>query len=93
MIHPDLTSGDSACPQCGGPLALRQKHPYPIAWQVGFAISFVGFLFFFERLKLHREWLWAWTALQTLLGIGLIRGRLRSRARVYRCIRCSADLP
>jgi len=36
--------------------------------------------------------IWVWCLVQALLGALLIRGRLRAKRRILRCIRCSADL-
>ncbi|HLD99554.1 MAG TPA: hypothetical protein VJB59_04805 [Bdellovibrionota bacterium] len=80
------------CPKCGGPLATRPLYPYPILLQVLFGISFVAFLILFEQIKVHRQLLWLWSLLQLGLGILLVRGRIRARKTVLRCIRCSQAL-
>lgn len=78
-------------------MTLRQQHPYPVALQILFAVSFVAFFFLAEKFqnewRAHRMWLWIWSGVQVLLGVLLVRARLRSRKRVLRCIRCSADIP
>lgn len=84
---------DAVCPQCGGPVAERQAHPYPVLSQVLFGASFLVFLFQSDRLRAHPPWLWGWTAVQVILGVWLVWGRARSKRRVLRCIRCSTDLP
>ncbi len=83
---------DEACPKCGGPQVLRQKHPYPVLLQALFGISFVGFLIFFDKVSHIRGILTGWCATQIVLGIALIRGRSRAQLREMRCIRCRAGL-
>jgi hypothetical protein len=81
---------DAKCSACGGPLAERPEHPYPVLLQLLFGASFVAFLFLVE--KLPRPALVAWTFSQAALGVLLVRGRTRAKRRVLRCIRCGADL-
>src|SRR4051812_34940275 len=83
------------CPQCGGPLASKQAHPFPVVPQVLFATSFVLFLLFADRLfqgGVNRVGLALWCALQVGLGFWLVRSRLRARERLLRCIRCGHEL-
>ena len=80
------------CPKCGGPLTWRQKHGYPVLAQALFGLSFVGFLVLFEKVKDSRVALWGWSLVQALLGAWLLRGRVRAKERILRCIRCGADL-
>lgn len=74
-------------------MAWRQEHRYPVILQLLFAISFVLFLVFFDRVRANRQLLWGWSIFQAALGAGLIRGRIRARKRVLRCIRCTPTLP
>jgi hypothetical protein len=74
-------------------MAWRQKHRYPVVLQILFAVSFILFLIYFDQVRAHRDWLWAWCIFQGAVGVGLIRGRVRARKRVLRCIRCSSTLP
>ncbi len=83
---------DLLCPECGGPMAWRQEHPYPIGLQAGFGLSFLAFLFAFDHVRANRPVVWAWSLVQIALGILLIRGRRRAGKRVLRCIRCTGAL-
>jgi hypothetical protein len=87
----DDEEGD--CPKCGGPLRWRQAHPYPLVRQALFGGSFVVFLFLFDRIHGNRWIVALWCALQILLGLALIRGRMLAKCQVLRCIRCSTSLP
>jgi hypothetical protein len=80
---------DTQCPKCGGPLALRPAHPYPIVVQVLFALSFIVFFLTAEKVKVYPTALGAWIVLQIGLGALLVRGRLRTRKRILQCVRCS----
>ena len=73
-------------------MAWRQEHPYPIWLQTAFGLSFIAFLFTFDRVHTNRLVVWAWSLTQITLGALLIRGRLRAKKRVLRCIRCSGAL-
>ena len=83
-------TGPESCTQCGGPLAWRQAHPYPVGWQLAFAVSAVAFWILFEKIRDNRTVIWSWCVLQAILGVPLIRGRIRSRKRILRCVRCTA---
>jgi hypothetical protein len=83
---------NEVCPHCGGSLAWRRMYPYPVLLQFVFAASFIGFIVLFDRISAHRLWLWLWTGAQAILGVFLIRSRLRTRKRILRCIRCNEAL-
>jgi hypothetical protein len=85
--------GPEACPKCAGPLAWRQIHGYPVLAQALFGISFIIFLFVYDQVRESRAILWSWSIVQVGLGALLMRGRMRARKRVLRCIRCNAALP
>ncbi len=87
-----LGSRREACDQCGGPLAERPAHPYPVLEQTLFGLSFLGFLLVGEKLRGQLALIWVWSAVQLILGALLIRGRMRSKRTVYRCIRCGREL-
>jgi hypothetical protein len=75
-------------------MVSRQKYPYPIISQALFGLSFVLFLYFLDKIAVRRTlWVWLWTLAQVVLGVFLVRGRMRARKRVLRCIRCGQDLP
>jgi len=80
------------CDQCGGPLAERPADPYPVFEQVLFGLSFLAFLLMGEKLRGHLAVIWVWCGVQVVLGALLIRGRMRSKRTVYRCIRCGREL-
>ncbi len=86
------SESDDSCEKCGGPLTWRQAHPHPVARQILFGVSFIVFLLVSDRLKEHRQILYAWSIVQAGLGIWLIRGRIAAKKRILRCIRCSATL-
>ncbi len=90
-----IGQGGDLCGQCGGGLTARPAHPYPVALTAAFGLSFVVFLALqgSELLLRHRVAVYVWTVAQALLGVALVRARLRARKRVYRCIRCDAALP
>jgi hypothetical protein len=81
-----------SCPKCNGPLSLRPAHGYPVLLQAVFAVSFVVFLMLIEKLKPWPILLWGWSGVQAILGYYLLKGRLRTRARVFVCIRCGTPL-
>ncbi len=91
MTLSDRSDAD-VCPKCGGPLADRPEHPYPVLLQALFGLSFLLFLIFFDEIRPFRTALWGWSLAQAAMGIALVRGRMRARKRVYRCIRCTAAL-
>ncbi|OFZ82824.1 MAG: hypothetical protein A3K03_03030 [Bdellovibrionales bacterium RIFOXYD1_FULL_44_7] len=80
------------CPKCGQELVWRQQHRYPIISHIIFGLSFVAFLFLFNKIKNERWILWSWTAFQATLGVLLVAARLRAKKRVLHCIRCSSAL-
>lgn len=95
-ISPDtsheLNSLAHSCPKCGRDRVLRPEHPYPLILQVIFGASFILFLIFYQKLANSRMFLVIWTAAQFVLGALLIRGRLRARQRIYRCVICDSAL-
>lgn len=81
------------CPQCQAQMTLRPLAPYPVWIQFLFGVSFLLLLFFGEKAQNFTPYaLWLWTAIQILLGFLLMKGRIRASRKVYRCVRCSADL-
>jgi hypothetical protein len=80
------------CPDCGRRLVSRALAPYPVWRQIAFAASFVIFLMVYDRFSGQKAVLAAWCVLQAALGYALVRGRLKARHRVYRCIHCESDL-
>ena len=77
-------------------MAWRQAQPYPVIAQALFGLSFGVFMFFAEKLfanPAHQAWIWVWAMVQVYLGIWLVRGRLKARRRILRCIRCGLELP
>jgi hypothetical protein len=84
---------EELCKNCGGPLAQRPAHPYPVALTLAFGACFLGFLLFSERVARYgREWNYVWSGIGVVLGILLIRGRMRAKKTVLRCIRCNQAL-
>jgi hypothetical protein len=81
------------CPKCKGPLTQRSERPFPVILQTVFGLSFLVFLFAIEKLRAHTMWLWIWSGFQAVLGSLLIRARVHSSRRVYRCNRCDSALP
>lgn len=81
------------CPKCRGPMSWKQAYRYPTWTQISFALSFCVFLLVFPRIQSQRFVVWSWSIAQALLGVVLIRFRLRARRRVLRCNRCEAALP
>lgn len=73
-------------------MSWRPAYPYPIWLQTAFGLSFVVFLFVFQKLARTPLALWIWSGVQAILGGFLMRGRLRSKQRVLRCIRCEPPL-
>jgi hypothetical protein len=72
-------------------MVWRQQYPYPVIVQTLFAVSFVLFLLFYDRLPRFpggRAWLWGWCGLQIVLGLMLVQRRLRAKKLILRCIRC-----
>jgi len=92
MLKPESKGEDGICPKCGGPTSYRQAHRYPVISQILFGLSFILFIVFNERVSANPTWLWGWSIGQIFLGLILIRGRLRARERILRCIRCSETL-
>jgi hypothetical protein len=90
-----LAEGDP-CPSCPegrkGELVSRPAHPYPVVTQVLFGLSFVLFLVFFDKIQMHKVWVWSWSAVQFGLGIVLVYRRRRASKRVLHCIRCGQEL-
>jgi hypothetical protein len=83
---------DSICPTCKMTMVDRPAYPYPVISQALFGISFLLFMFFFQKAQESPLTLWTWTVIQVVLGMILIRGRIRARKREYRCIRCTSAL-
>ena len=87
------SESDGDCSRCGDPLTSRPAAPYPVALQIIFAGSFVVFLIVTAMGPLPKPVLWAWTAVQIVLGALVIRARKRAQGTVFRCNRCDTDLP
>jgi hypothetical protein len=83
-------SENHLCPKCEGTLSEKPAAPYPVLLQVTFGVSFVAFLLLQDRLVAHtgRWGLWGWSGSQLLLGVFLIRSRMRASRRIRYCIRC-----
>ncbi len=97
MISSELSSHSTHSthcprPQCNGVLVQKPKYPYPIWSQLAFGVSFITFVFAVDRYPLTRVGLAFWFALQVVLGIILVRQRIRTKIRILRCIRCGKDL-
>lgn len=73
-------------------MVLRPAYPYPVLIQIIFGASFIAFILLFEKFESYPTFLWGWSGVQVVLGFFLVRGRIRARKRVYRCVRCSGDL-
>ncbi|MGZ3697474.1 MAG: hypothetical protein ACXWPM_03185 [Bdellovibrionota bacterium] len=71
----------------------RPAQGYPVLAQVLFGLSFVAFLIFNDRIHSQKIGITAWCLIQFALGVWLIRGRMRARRRISRCIRCGVDVP
>lgn len=80
------------CHKCGGALSARPAAPFPVVLQTVFGVSFLLFLWYTSGTKPDKNILIAWTFLQLVLAVLLVRARIRARKRVYRCTRCSSDL-
>lgn len=84
-----LKTSENECPNCNHPMTLRPLQPYPVVLQLVFGISFLALLFLSDWItKLFPYALWIWTAAQIILGLLLVRGRIRASKKVYRCVRC-----
>ena len=83
---------DLTCENCGGPMTWRQAYPHPVGRQIAFGLSFLVFLFLSERFRAHPQVLYLWCGFQALLGYWLIRGRIRARGLVLRCVRCTVHM-
>lgn len=83
---------DGLCEKCKSPLKIRQAHPYPVTLQIIFALSFAAFLWAQSAIKLPSPVFWLWTTAQIILGVLLVRARLRSSKRILICIRCNPPL-
>ncbi len=66
----------------------RNKFPYPLFSQVLFGLSFLVFWILSENQNLPPKVLVGWSIFQALLGVHLVRARLRARVLELRCIRC-----
>jgi hypothetical protein len=87
------SAGAGTCQNCGGVMAWRQAHPYPVRLQVLFGACFLAFLLFGDKIARYGHyWNYVWTGVGALLGVLLIRGRARAKKTVLRCIRCNTDL-
>ncbi len=82
----------SECSQCHSPMVLRPLAPYPVLVQILFGVSFIAFILTYEKFYKQPSILWVWSLVQIILGAMLVRGRIHAKKRVYRCVRCSADL-
>jgi hypothetical protein len=56
--------------------------------QVFFGVSFLVFWILSEKQTLSPKVLIGWSVFQALLGVHLVRARLRARVLELRCIRC-----
>ncbi len=81
-------SSEAACPHCGGPTAQRHKFSYPLLTQILFGLSFLAFWIVSEKHTLSPKILIGWSVFQALIGVHLVRARLRARVLELRCIRC-----
>ena len=81
------------CPSCGGKTAYRSKRKFPVLLQITFGGSFVVFLLFHEKLISIPIALWAWCAIQTVLGLLLVRARRQAIEKILICIRCNTPVP
>jgi len=73
-------------------MVSRPLRPFPVVTQILFATSFVAFLLVVDRIRLQpslRWAIWTWCVAQVLLGIQLVRLRIRAKKTILRCLRCS----
>lgn len=83
---------EEICEKCNGPTRLRNAKPFPLRLQVIFGLSFVAFLWAQGAGKLPPKALWAWSIVQIILGVLLVRARYASAKKVFICLRCGATL-
>ncbi|OFY99207.1 MAG: hypothetical protein A2070_11855 [Bdellovibrionales bacterium GWC1_52_8] len=73
-------------------MVFRPLAPYPVKTQILFAISFVAFLLVIDRIRTNPSlhWvIWTWCVGQVIIGIQLVRLRIRAKKSILRCLRCS----
>ena len=85
---------EETCPSCGGPLTWRPAHQYPVGLTLAFGVCFVSFLFFSEKIaqQYGKQWTWIWSGIGVVLGVLLMKARLRAKRTILRCIRCDQAL-
>ncbi len=86
--EPSNGEPSNCCPRCQREMVLRHPHPYPVFLQSAFGLSFIIFMLYHIR----GPWIWIWCFVQVVLGLLLIRGRIKAKKIVFRCIRCMTDL-
>lgn len=90
--RPISATAEEICEKCSGPMRLRNARPYPVLLQVLFGVSFAGFLWASTSKLLSPRLSYAWTALEVVLGVLLVRARNASAKKVFICLRCGATL-
>jgi hypothetical protein len=90
--RPISATADEICEKCSGPMRLRNARPYPVLLQVLFGVSFAAFLWASTSNRLSPRISYAWTAIEVVLGILLVRARSASAKKVFICLRCGATL-
>jgi len=81
------------CPSCGGEWVCRPLAPYPVLTQILFGFGFLALIIVDQSRIQIPSWIyWLWTGVQMILGALLIRGRLRARKKIYRCVQCRATV-
>ena len=80
------------CKECNSPLVLRPMTPQPFLLTLIFGLSFITLLLITQSKKLAPSILWPWSFAQFILGMFVIRGRIRAKKMVFHCTRCDSPL-
>ncbi len=83
---------EGLCPKCGNLKRMRNARPFPVAIQATFGVSFAAFLWYQSTANAHSKILWAWSVIQIILGVLLVRARYASAKKVFICLRCEPTL-
>ncbi len=82
-----------SCARCGAMIRQRPLAAQPVLLTFFFALNFLAMLVVTQFKKVPPLYMWIWTGVEFIVGLGVMRGRILAKKMVFHCARCDSPLP